>query len=308
MVKKSYDVPILYMIFNRPAETRRSFEAIRNIKPRKLFISSDAPRRNNKKDKIYNDEVKRIVSKIDWPCKVKRLYRSKNLGCKLCCTSAVTWFFKNVEKGIIIEDDCLVSEDFFRYMKEILEKYRNDERVMHVAGDNFLNGWRRDEYSYYFSKYPFMWGWGTWRRAWAKYDINTKLYPEIKRKGYFKDLYRNWRDIKTITSNLDLTYYKNFDTWDYQWVFSIMINNALVVVPNKNLVQNIGFENTATHTKYSLDNEFHLPLEKIKFPLKHPPYVIRDHESDRRYSKWLWKIKLRNFFLKKSGLLNLYKA
>lgn len=304
MVKKQLNIPVLLIAFNRPNFTEKVFKEIRKARPKKLFVVVDGPRNEEERRKV--EEVRKIVSNIDWPCKVKKLIRQKNLGCRKAESSAIDWFFENVKQGIVLEDDCLPSQDFFKFCEEMLEKYRDDKRIMHISGNNFLGNWRRDKYSYYFSKYPFSWGWASWRRAWKKYDVDMKLYPEIKKKKYLENIHLSFFENHSIKSLFEATY-KGLDTWDYQWFFANLINNGLSIVPNYNLVRNIGFGKNSTHTK---KEHFYLSVstKEIEFPLKHPPFMIWDEESDKKYfRRFFWK-RVRNLFLRKTGLIKIFKV
>ena len=254
----SYDIPILFLVFNRPDTTKKVFAKIKSMKPKKLYIAADGPRENNLNDLEKNIEVKKIVSKIDWDCKVKILYRNKNLGCKLAVSSAITWFFKNEEMGIILEDDCLPNTSFFKYCKELLVKYKDDDRIMILSGNTFINDKIRNKYiksDYFFSKYPHIWGWASWRRAWNKYDINMTNYDEFKKNKYFKLINNRfldrlyWRYIFNLVKN------NKINTWDYQWQYSIWVNNGLSIQPKYDLVKNIGFGNDSTHTINSVKQD-----------------------------------------------------
>ena len=161
--------PVLLIIFNRPDTTARVFEAIRAARPTELYIAADAPRENRSEDKRLCEEAKKITEKIDWPCEVHRLYQEKNLGCKRGPIASITWFFENVEAGIILEDDCVPHPSFFAFCSELLEKYADDKRIMHVSGNNFQFGKMRGDASYFFSEYTLSWGWATWRRAWQRF-------------------------------------------------------------------------------------------------------------------------------------------
>src|SRR3989338_283785 len=306
MTKDQFNTPILLIAFNRPETTKIVFEEIRKVRPKNFFMAVDGPRNGNEKDKTKVEKVREIIKKVDWPCKVKTLFRKENLGCKFGESSAITWFFKNVENGIILEDDNFPDPSFFKFCEELLEKYKNDERVMHISGNNFQRGRSIDNYSYYFSRYAHIWGWASWRRAWEKYDITLKSYPELRKKGYFKMLHPDFFERKNTLKNLDACYYKNFNTWDYQWTFSLLVNNGLAIIPNKNLVKNIGFIENSTHTK-PIDSFLSMPAGKMEFPLKHPQFIIHNSFADRRYFRWTFIKKIRNFFLKKTGLINLFK-
>jgi len=288
--------PILLMAFNRPEATKKVFQKIREAKPKRLFFAVDGAR--NTKEKRLVDQVRRVIKLVDWECKVKTLFREENCGLKDGIIKNINWFFKNVEEGIILEDDCLADSSFFRFCGELLEKYRDDERIMHISGSNPHKGWRRDKYSYYFSHYTLSWGWATWRRAWEKIELNTKLYKEIKNKGYTKDLYPKWHERIFVQRGFDAVYLNNFKVWDHQWLFTPAINSALAIIPNKNLVKNIGINAEGTNTTSLLDNELSLPSTKINFPLNHPPFTIRDTVSDNRYARKMFRRGIINNFLR----------
>jgi hypothetical protein len=299
-----YETPILLLAFNKPRTTQIVFNKIREIKPKNLFISIDGPREDNPTDLKNINEVKDIL-KVDWPCKLRTHYGKKNLGCKEGIINAIDWFFDNVDAGIILEDDCVPNKSFFIFCKEMLEKYKDDERIMQIAGSNLQRGWKRDKYSYYFSKIPYIWGWATWRRAWKKYDPNTLIYPEILKKGYLKDIYPHFFERLPVKKGFDLVHFKKFKVWDHQWVFNVLANSGLVITPNENLIQNIGMESGATNMT-SFDRERSLPTKELKFPLLHPPFMIHDVKADRRVLNWMLKQKIRNTLLRKTGLMALF--
>jgi len=281
--------PVLLVIFNRPKTTQLVFEAIRQAKPTRLYIAADGPRKNVESDIKNCAETRKIVEQVDWDCKVEILFRNENLNCGVGPSSAFTWFFEHEEEGIILEDDCLPSQSFFWFCQELLEYYRNDSRVMHIGGNNFLNGWRKDkDYSYYFSRSGYIWGWATWRRAWEKFDFNIKNYTKAKQADFFQyyflnpieKIYRLRKFNKTMAS-------KTVDWWDYQWDFARYSNSGLAIVPNTNLVKNIGFGDLATHTTNVNSQSSSMEANDIQFPLDHPPFLIRDVVSDKRYFKTL---------------------
>jgi hypothetical protein len=280
------ETPILMVIFNRPDKTRIVFEAIRKARPRRLYVAADGPRPSVPSDIEKCEQTRQIVNEVDWDCEVKTLFRDKNLKCGLAVSGAITWFFEHETEGIILEDDCLPSPSFFPYCEELLERYRDDDRVMHIGGNNFLGGWRNcDEYSYYFSRNGHIWGWATWRRAWNKFDFRISKFEELRDTGFFdrffinkmEKLYRMRFFEKTARNRDSVTY------WAYQWDFARWINSGLAIVPAVNLVRNIGFGVDSTHTANTRSPDAKLQLEDLEVPLKHPPFVIRDIKSDKRY-------------------------
>lgn len=275
--------PILFLVFNRPSTTQVVFDAICKVKPTRLYIASDGPRRNVPSDMEKCAAVRAIVSNIDWECEVKTLFREENFGCGKAVSSAITWFFQQEAEGIILEDDCLPIPDFFSFCTELLEKYRNDKRVMQIGGNNFLSEIHRSyEFSYFFSNHNSIWGWATWRRAWDMYDYNMTHYDEIMRSGFFNDHFSSIYEEDYFTWVFRRTVVHPHITWDYQWEFIRRINSGLTIMPQKNLVVNIGFGANATHTTDEGGASSKLQLEEIGFPLRHPEFIMVDSPADRR--------------------------
>lgn len=269
--------PVLFLIFNRPDMTQRVFAAIRDARPDKLFIGADGARRDKPGEAELCNQVRRIVlDGIDWPCDVKTLFRDKNLGCKVAVSSAITWFFEQVEDGIILEDDCLPEHSFFCFCEELLERYREDPRIMMISGDNFQPVMRGGN-SYWFSRYVHIWGWATWRRAWQKYDLGMRSWPELRSKKQFAaflppSIYRN------AESMFDSAFAGKTSTWDTQWFFACWANSGLSILLNTNLVTNI--DSGGTHMKI-YDPFINRPSWPMIYPLQHPRMIALDEEADR---------------------------
>ena len=180
-MKNSLETAILILLFNRPETTIRVFDKISQIKPQRLYIASDGPRKNIDGEKEKVKKVREIATRVDWPCEVKTLFRNENLGCKKGVSSAITWFFEQEEQGIILEDDCVPNLDFFTFCESLLDRYAEDERVSVITGNNFQNNKWRGDASYYFSKYNHCWGWASWRRSWKDYQGDIKFWPKWKK-------------------------------------------------------------------------------------------------------------------------------
>jgi hypothetical protein len=277
---------VLLIIFNRAQTTKLVFDAIRKARPPKLYVAADGPRPDVESDLIKCKEARKIIDQVDWACEVKTLFHDKNLNCGRAPSAAMTWFFENEEEGIILEDDCLPSSSFFMFCQDLLERYRDDTRVMHIGGNNFLDGWCRDaDYSYYFSKSGHIWGWATWRRAWKAFDFDILLYEKLKQNGFFENFFLNGLEKFYRLRKFDKTAANRgtVDWWDYQWDFARYSHSGLAIVPHRNLVKNLGFGADATHTVNSKDKMTSMEAQELQFPLKHPPFVIRDIESDKKY-------------------------
>ena len=276
-----FEVPIAFLVFNRPDTTARVFEEIRRIKPLKLLVVADGPRADRPGEAEKCAAVRSIVEQVDWPCEVLKNYAETNMGCKRRVSSGLDWVFELEEEAIILEDDCMPHPTFFSFCKDLLEKYREDERVAMISGDNFQFGHRRTLYSYYFSRYPHIWGWASWRRAWRLYDVKMSLWPEIMTDGWLQDIFPRKKIAHFWKDNFSCTYDGKIDTWDHQLTFAIAVNGGLCIVPDRNLVSNIGFGADATHTKQG-SRFAEVPVETMKFPLCHPPFLIRDVTADER--------------------------
>lgn len=272
-----YQTPILFIVFNRPDTTKRVFESIRKARPAKLYVAADGPR-ENKQEIERCDETRKIIGLIDWPCEVRTLFQDKNLGCKWGPITAIDWFFKNEEMGIILEDDCLPDPSFFSFCSELLDYYKDNEQVMHISGNNFQGGIKRGEASYYFSKYSHSWGWATRRRAWDKFHpaldnfFNFDKEKLIEKVPISKNAQKFW--IKNLRQTI-----KGNDSWDSLWMYTIWANDGLCVIPNKNLVSNIGFGENATHTKKSSDVLNSLHVETLG-DIIHPMTIIQNEVAD----------------------------
>jgi hypothetical protein len=277
---------VLFLIFNRLDTTMQVFEAIRLARPPRLYIAADGPRdsrpdEDNKVKAVRNY----VMDHIDWGCEVKTLFREKNLGCKYGVSGGIDWFFENEEMGIILEDDCLPSQSFFWFCEEMLQWFRYDARVMQICGSNFLNGWRRHKDSYYFSMYGPIWGWASWSRAWKYYDVDIKLWPEVKEKKIYLDFCDGKQDISFRLNLYDKIYSGQIDTWDYQWGFAKLINSGLSVTPNVNMISNIGFGKTGTHVTDGNTPYANMKALNLFAPYSHPNVVLRDRISDQRFLK-----------------------
>ena len=286
---------IALIIFNRPSTTEKVFEAIRQAKPPQLLVIADGPRANRPDELEKCTAARAIIKKVDWECEVLTNYSDVNLGCKKRVSSGLDWVFQNVEEAIILEDDCLPNPTFFLYCEELLKRYRDDERVMAICGSNpifqssepELNQ-KISEYSYYFSRYCYCWGWATWKRAWQHYDVQMKFLPTALDKGLIKNVLGNEKDVEPWKNTLLEIYNGQIDTWDHQWTFTCWLQSGLSIVSNINLISNIGHGAEATHTTNPDSKYANIPTQVMKFPLSHPPYIIRDVDADDYAQKKLF--------------------
>ncbi len=298
--------PVLFMIFNRPDTTQKVFNAIRQAKPKQLFIAADGPREGKEGEKEECKQVKKIIEQVDWDCEVKTLFRDNNLGCKIGVSSAIDWFFKQVEEGIILEDDCLPSQSFFWFCQELLTRYKTDNRVGSINGCNHYNDGIKIKEDYFFSYHERIWGWATWRNTWKNFDINIMYWPKIKKEKIHFNFFHNKKQALFMEEIWDKCYNKKIDTWDYQWVLYKLINAYSAIVSNKNLITNIGFLENATHTQNPNNEKANFPRCEIDFPLQHPSFFYVNYKKDdyifNRYYEKSLKNKVKGYI--KNNLLN----
>jgi hypothetical protein len=268
---------VAFLIFNRPDTTVRVFEEIRRVRPSKLLVVADGPRADRPGESDKCQAVRAVIDTVDWPCEVLKNYSEVNLGCKMRVSSGLDWVFEQVEEAIILEDDCLPDQSFFPFCDELLERYRDDERVIMISGDNFQDGNWTTEESYYFSRYTHIWGWASWRRAWRNYDVEMKEWPIQKKNGLLKKVFPDsiisryrWKRI------FDSVYDGSIDTWDYQWLLACWKQGGLSCLPKSNLISNIGFGPEATHTSSTESGGVaRMTVVPIVFPLRHVGNVER---------------------------------
>lgn len=261
---------------------------VRRIRPTRLLIVADGPRTSRPDDVALCAAVRNIVMQIDWETALHTEFATENLGCGPRLATGITWAFEQVEEAIILEDDCLPDESFFPFCAELLARYRNDERIMHISGSNFQFGRGPMQFSYYYSRFAHVWGWASWRRAWHHFDYDMTSWPDV-RNGSLLSIWLNSR-------GAERKWRKSFDwfygagkraTWDYQWQLACWLQHGLSIVPSTNLVANIGFGVEATHTDRPSPFSA-MPVHPVAFPLHHPPYMIRHREADNLTEKTLY--------------------
>ena len=271
--------PVAMMVFNRPDLTARLFEVVRASRPSHLLVIADGPRPDRPGEADACAQVRSILDRVDWPCEVEREFSETNLGCKRRISSGIDWVFQRVEEAIFLEDDCIPGPGFFPYCDELLERYRDDERVMAITGCNFQFGRARGAASYYFSGFMHVWGWASWRRAWKHYDVGMAEWPRLRGGRWLREVFGSRAAAAGWQFRFDLTHAGELDTWDYQWLFTILRREGLVVTPNVNLVTNIGAGPGGTHAGQG-GPHFGQPAASLAFPLTHPNEVRRDRDAD----------------------------
>lgn len=275
------DVPVLLLIHSRPRHVRRVMEVLRGVRCRSLFIGADGPRADVPDDVERCRAARAEAVEVDSSCSIETRFLTENTGCEAAVSGAISWFFEANERGIVIEEDCVPDESFFRFCETLLDTYADHPQVGAITGNNFQRGRARGSASYYFSRYPHCWGWATWRRAWRLYDRDAcahwtrESWAGLPKTAADERAY--WACIRRMTvDGLQ-------DSWANRWMHSLWRRGLLTATPQLNLVDNIGIGAHATHTRSS-----HLcPVKagQMQFPLIHPEVVECDAEADRRVAK-----------------------
>ena len=278
---------VLLLVFNRPDTTARVFDAIRQVRPPRLYVAGDGPRAGRADDVDRVRQARAIATQVDWPCELKTLFGETNLGCAEAPARGVTWFFEQEEMGIVLEDDCLPSQSFFWYCEELLERYRDDDRVFLVSGYNRRNRWRPEAFDYFFSNLGGIWGWASWRRAWKHFDLDMAGLDEFVRGNCFEYLLgerigrRRQHDLVQAQRQRPRT------AWSYPWGFARHRNGALSCVPSRSLIENIGFGADATHTTGGAAPD--VTRHELRFPMRENPFFV----PDRRYDECFFEAESR---------------
>lgn len=270
------ETPVLLVIFNRPECTRRALAAIAAARPRTLLIAADGPRTPG--EAALCDLTRAVVASPGWPCDVLTNFATKNLGCGVRVAGAIDWAFDMTERLIVLEDDCVPSLSYFRFCEALLERYADDERIMHISGDNYQQGRSRSNYSYYFSKITHAHGWATWKRAWRHFDWGMRTWPEVRRQGLIGAFCDDPLEIPFWTGIFDHVHAGADDIWDYRWNYACWTQGGLAALPERNLVENIGTGPDATHTTAKAPY-LHVPAAEMG-AIEHPPYIVRHREAD----------------------------
>ncbi|MEY2701672.1 MAG: hypothetical protein RLY43_305 [Bacteroidota bacterium] len=288
-------VPILLIAFNRPQKTEQVLNRICEYSPEELFIFIDGPR--NEEDSKKINSILNTINSLHTNFKIHIHTQDKNLGCKYGPLTAINWFFEHVDKGIILEDDCLPYLPFFDFCSHLLRTYEHDEKIMHISGNNFQNGKKRGDInaSYYFSNYTHSWGWATWKRSWSLYNQAIENFYKFKKENHIQKI--------QIGKSAQIYWLKNFertlaktDSWDSLWMYTVWYHKGLAILPQQNLVENIGFDQEATHTKFDTIKQKATPV--LSLEIIDPTKIEIDQEAEIYTFNSLYKTsKIKSFFL-----------
>ena len=290
--KSKIDIAVLILFFNRPNMLEKVFEQVKIARPSKLYLFQDGPRANRPDDIENLQKCREVVSNIDWECEVHTNYQEQNLGCDPSEYVSQKWMFETEEMGIVLEDDDVPSQSFFPFCKELLEKYKDDERINMICGMNNLETYD-SPYDYVFTSTETITGWASWKRVidgWVDHvDFVKNDYYLQKYKDYYSDQFNTDKILKRYFKQNEegVAYYESILSSNCK------LNSRLNIVPCKNLISNIGNEGESTHGGASLEclprgirRIFNLKTYEYEFPLKHQKYVI----EDVKFRKTLYRV------------------
>jgi hypothetical protein len=279
--------PVVLCVYNRPHLTQQILDALRAVRPLRILVIADGPRTNDPTDHAKCEDVIRIIRSIDWEADIDWNVSDVNLGCRKRIQTGLSWAFARVEEAIVLEDDCVPHPSFFRFCRELLDRYRSNRRVVLISGSSFVIEQDCAAESYLFSRYPLIWGWAAWRRSWELYDPDVDSWERLRDTPWLSNFLADplaaayWRRIFEHARS-------GYDTWDYSMTFSCWHSGGLSVHPRRNLISNIGFGSDATHTR-DLGSVFaNLPVQEMAFPLVHPKRVERAVAYDERTERTVY--------------------
>ena len=280
---------MLFLAFNRPDLLERVLANLHGTQKRKVFASIDGPRPDRPGDRERCARVRAVIDTISWASECHVKAEETNLGCGPAVASAISWALREVPEIIVIEDDCLPHPSFLSFCDELLERYRHDERVMHIAGTNWgADDGRYAGYSYAFSSFAPIWGWATWRRAWDLYDYDLESWPRVKRSGLAAGMAVSPRFRRLLERDWELVR-AGRGTWDHQWQYAVLRHHGLSVSPATNMLINIGQRADATQQQGRDRILSSSNLDEMEFPLRHPPEVARNASVESVFERIYWQ-------------------
>ena len=280
MAENGLNIPIALIIFKRPETTQQVLKAIAVVKPQRLFVIGDGPRKDRPDELERVARTRTLINQLDWDCEIQTNYSETNLGLKQRIVSGLNWAFSQAEKMIVLEDDCVPSRSFFLFCQDLLARYQRESRLMAIGGVNYQFGRNPTPYSYYFSIFNHVSGWASWQRAWEFFDPDMKLWPEVRDFNMLNSLFSDHKAVEYWAKRLQSAYDHQIDSWAYCWTLACWANSGLTALPALNLVNNIGSGLDATHSHGRRNPRLHIPAQEISFPLQHPPNIMRHALAD----------------------------
>lgn len=281
-----FDTPVTLFIFNRPHLTARVWAAIRQMQPSRLFVVADGPRAGHSEDVENCAAARAVIETIDWQCELVKNYSEVNFRPGPRIKSGICWVFEHADEAIFLEDDVLPDPTFFLYCAELLRRYRDEERIAMICGQNPFGAWGNETCSYFFTRTACMWGWAGWKRAWLDNDFEFK---GLAQSDIYPQILKNFGDAAYASFQMEVferAARGERDAWDLQFALLHILRGALIVTPGVNLVSNLGFGPHATHTRLRFSMTAELERHAMQFPLRAPPQMEADDAYDKQFMAW----------------------
>ncbi|MEG1556301.1 MAG: hypothetical protein RR356_06205 [Bacteroidales bacterium] len=284
-----FNVPVLLVIYNKVVETHNLFQIIKSIQPSKLYVAADGAVRDEKLDYVTCLRTRSVIMP-EWPCNLNLMFKEEHLGKSKMIFQAINWFFENEEEGIILFDDCIPREDFFYYCEQLLEKYRDSDQIFHIGANNFQKRDtkrnkkrnKRGDGSYYFSAYAHTWGFATWRNKWKGFDLKMLELDGVNFNKLLTNYMKKSKEKMYWLRRYNILRKHQLNIWEYQYNFHIWHQGGLCIVPNVNLVTNVGFKNRKRRIRKLMKNTF--PI----LPISHPEKIIQNKHADHYVFKHVY--------------------
>lgn len=284
------DVPVLLIFFNRPEKIGTVFEQVKKARPTRLYLYQDGARENRVDDEENVRACREAVCDIDWNCEVHRLFQTKNYGCDPSEYIAQKWMFSYEEMGIILEDDDVPAQALFPFFRELLIKYKDDNRVAIICGMNNYDVEKEVRESYFFSKRGSIWGWASWRRFIDLWDAEYTWIDDQNKINIIKEYCDHGLDFEVYYKGACKHKESGREHYESIMFAAAALNNMLNIVPKYNMISNIGIDKESTHSVADIrlvprrnQKLMYKKIYEIPFPLLHPKEIIRNEKFDEKY-------------------------
>lgn len=294
------EIPVLFVTFSRPEYARLTFNAIRNARPRKFYFYSNKARADNIDETERNNQVRKLVEEIDWDCELKTFFRDEYVDIYTSLWGAYDWIFNNEEQAIILEEDCVPSLAYFDFCEQLLPQFKDDMRIWVISGNNFIEGYNPNGYDYFFSYFPFMYGWASWRNRWQKVFRDSLPYNKIKEYRLFDQLYVNTSAVKKALKFTEKII--NTPAWDYRFTISMKCHGGFGIIPKVNLVSNVGLTGEHNIGSSSIFHRRKLPVFEKYSITNPPPFIVPDYGYSKQWYDSFY-LKKPNYYIKLKGKL-----
>lgn len=294
-------VPIMLLFFNRADTLKEVFAWVRKMQPEQLFLVQDGPRADRPDDIPKIEACRKVVENIDWPCQVYRNYAEQNMSCDHREFTGISWCFEHVDRLLILEDDCVPADSFYSLCGDLLERYKDDNRVFSISGFNRLGNYEKTPYDYVFSNAAAGIGWATWKRCWdhAQSLRDMDFLNDAAFMQYYEQIAAMQAGKKQQTllqlgkrvRALDIKLGK-VSSWEFLAGLSAWMNHQVIITPRVNMVQYIGITADATHStadaallSHKVRRVLLQPSRELEGELKHPPILVRDVQFEQENDK-----------------------